>query len=116
MITFKPIIIPNNKRQDGKYPVKIRVYHNGKCRRLPTTLVCEAKDLTRSLKIKNPDILKKADVLIIGGTSLVVYPAAGLVRYYEGNKLVVINRTVLESADADLTIIGSIGEVLGQMP
>lgn len=64
MITFKPIIIPNNKRQDGKYPVKIRVYHNGKCRRLPTTLVCEQKDLTRSLKIKNPDILKSAEVLI----------------------------------------------------
>lgn len=64
MITFKPIIIPNNKRADGKYPVKIRVYHNGKCRRLPTILVCEQKDLTRSLKIKNPDILKKAEELI----------------------------------------------------
>ena len=62
------------------------------------------------------EAIQKADVLIIGGTSLVVYPAAGLVRYYEGNKLVVINRAVLESADADLTIIGSIGEVLGQMP
>ena len=64
MITYKPIIIPNNKRQDGTYPVKIRVYHNGKCRRLPTTLVCEQKDLTRSLKIKNPDIIKKAEALI----------------------------------------------------
>lgn len=64
MITYKPIIIPNNKRADGTYPVKIRVYHNGKCRRLPTTLVCESKDLTRSLKIKNPDILKKAEALI----------------------------------------------------
>lgn len=65
MITFKPIIIPNNKRQDGTYPVKIRVYFNGKSRRLPTTLVCEAKDLTRSLKIKNPDILKKANNIIL---------------------------------------------------
>lgn len=65
MITFKPIIISNNKRQDGSYPVKIRVYFNGKCRRLPTTLVCESKDLTRSLKIKNPDILKKANALIL---------------------------------------------------
>ena len=64
MITFKAIVIPNHKRQDGKYPVKIRVYHNGKCRRLPTTLVCEQKDLTRSLKIKNPDILKSAEILI----------------------------------------------------
>lgn len=65
MITFKPIIIPNNKRQDGTYPVKIRVYFNGKNRRLPTTLVCEAKDLTRSLKIKNPDILNKAKDVIL---------------------------------------------------
>lgn len=65
MITFKPIIIPNNKRQNGTYPVKIRVYFNGKNRRLPTTLVCEAKDLTRSLKIKNPDILNKANDVIL---------------------------------------------------
>ena len=64
MITFKPIIIPNNKRMDGSYPVKIRVYFDGKSRRLPTTLVCRSVDLTRSLKIKNPDILKSADALI----------------------------------------------------
>ena len=64
MITFKPIIIPNNKRADGSYPVKIRVYFNGKTRRLPTTLVCKAADLTRSLKIKNSDILAKAEALI----------------------------------------------------
>jgi site-specific recombinase XerD len=64
MITYKPIIIPNNRKKDGTYPVKIRVYLNGKVRRLPTNLVCEQKDLTRSLHIKNPDILKKADVLI----------------------------------------------------
>lgn len=64
MITYKPIIIPNNRRQDGTYPVKIRIYFNGKTRRLATTLVCESKDLTRSLKIKNPDILNKADAII----------------------------------------------------
>jgi len=62
------------------------------------------------------DAIEKADVLIIGGTSLVVYPAAGLVRYYQGDKLVVINRTELDNTFADLTILGSIGEVLGQMP
>ena len=63
-ITYKPIVISNHKKQDGTYPVKIRVYHNGKCRRLPTNIVCEAKDLTRSLHIKNPDIIKKANTLI----------------------------------------------------
>ena len=56
--------------------------------------------------------IAEADVLIIGGTSLVVYPAAGLVRYYSGDKLVVINKTPLENAGADLTIMGAIGEVL----
>ena len=64
MITFKPIVISGNKRADGSYPVKIRVYFNAKVRRLPTTLVCYQKDLTRTLKIKNEDILNKAEDLI----------------------------------------------------
>ena len=64
MITYKPIIIPNNKRADGTYPVKIRVYFKGKTRRIPTTLVCTSADLTRSLKIKNQDILAKAEKVI----------------------------------------------------
>ena len=50
MITFEPIIIPNNKRKDGTYPVKIRIYFNGKSRRLPTTWVCQPSDLTRTKK------------------------------------------------------------------
>lgn len=64
MITFKAIVISNNKRRDGTYPVKIRVTFRGKTRRLPTTMVCKDKDLTRSLKIKNADILNRADELI----------------------------------------------------
>lgn len=57
-----------------------------------------------------------ADVLIIGGTSLTVYPAAGLVRYYRGNKLVVINKGALATdVGADLVIEDPIGEVLGQL-
>ena len=62
------------------------------------------------------DYIAGADVLIIGGTSLVVYPAAGLVRYYRGNKLVVINRdaTGMDSA-ARLCISAPIGQVLGQL-
>ncbi len=60
--------------------------------------------------------IQEADVLIIGGTSLVVYPAAGLVRYYRGNKLVVINKGELgKDVGADLTINGAIGEVLSQL-
>lgn len=59
--------------------------------------------------------IRAADVLIIGGTSLSVYPAAGLVRYYRGNKLVVINKTALPGTGADLTICGAIGEVMAQL-
>lgn len=65
MITFKAIVIPNNRRKDGTYPVKIRVTYKGVSRRLATAMVCKPTDLTRSLKIKNADILSKADELII---------------------------------------------------
>lgn len=60
--------------------------------------------------------IEEADMLIIGGTSLAVYPAASLVNYYCGNRLVVINRTSTpQDASADLRISGSIGEVLAQI-
>ena len=60
--------------------------------------------------------IRNADMLIIGGTSLVVYPAAGLVNYYKGNKLVLINKsaTSMDSA-ADLLISQNIGEVFSQV-
>ena len=58
--------------------------------------------------------IAQADLLIVGGTSLVVYPAAGLVNYYRGNKLVLINRDPTPcDAQADLVIHDSIGRVLG---
>ena len=59
--------------------------------------------------------IRQAEVLIIGGTSLTVYPAAGLVRYYRGDKLVVINKTALDGAGADLTITEPIGSVMAQL-
>ena len=56
------------------------------------------------------------DVLIIGGTSLNVYPAAGLIRYYQGHKLVLINKSaVAQDLDADLVITDPIGETLSQL-
>ena len=55
-----------------------------------------------------------ADVLIVGGTSLVVYPAAGLINYYRGNRLVLINRDPTPcDGQADLVIHDYIGKVLG---
>jgi NAD-dependent deacetylase len=60
------------------------------------------------------DAISKADMLIIGGTSLVVYPAAGLVHYYKGKKLVLINKSATPmDNEADLVISDSIGDVLG---
>ena len=57
--------------------------------------------------------ISEADVLIVGGTSLVVYPAAGLIDYYRGNKLILINKSATSrDSQANLVISGSIGEVL----
>ena len=57
--------------------------------------------------------ISQADTLIIGGTSLVVYPAAGLVKYFRGNKLVLINKSETKADEwADLVIHDSIGKVL----
>lgn len=57
--------------------------------------------------------IQEADTLIIGGTSLVVYPAAGLIRYFRGNKLVLINKQATPYDDrADLVINDSIGKVM----
>ena len=59
--------------------------------------------------------IQRADMLIIGGTSLVVYPAAGLVEYYSGNKLVLINRTKThQDKRAALTFSDPIGTVLDE--
>lgn len=56
--------------------------------------------------------ISQADMLIIGGTSLVVYPAAGLVHYYKGNKLVLINKGATDMDNsADLVLREPIGEV-----
>ena len=60
------------------------------------------------------DAIASADLLIVGGTSLVVYPAAGLINYFRGNNLVLINKSETPYDDrANLVIHDAIGEVLG---
>ncbi len=60
--------------------------------------------------------IQNADMLIIGGTSLAVYPAASLIHYFRGNRLVLINKSVTPHDDhAKLVIHDSIGAVLGQI-
>jgi NAD-dependent deacetylase len=62
------------------------------------------------------EAISAADMLIVGGTSLTVYPAAGLIRYYSGHKLVLINRdpTSMDSR-ADLVLRQPIGEIFSQL-
>ena len=60
--------------------------------------------------------ISEADVLIVGGTSRAVYPAAGLLDYYRGNKLVLVNKTPTpRDSVADLVVQGSIGEIFAQL-
>ena len=60
--------------------------------------------------------ISHADILIIGGTSLAVYPAAGLIDYYRGKKLVLVNKSATPMDErADLLIQAPIGEVFAQL-
>ncbi len=76
-------------------------------------VVLYEEGLDNSIITKAVNYISNADVLIIGGTSLVVYPAAGLIDYYRGHKLVLINKseTARDNA-ADLVIHDSVGSVL----
>lgn len=60
--------------------------------------------------------IRCADVMIVAGTSLTVYPAAGLLRYFRGDKLVLINRSATPADEtADLVLRQNVGEVLGKL-
>lgn len=76
-------------------------------------VVLYEEGLDNTIISKSIKYISEADVLIIGGTSLAVYPAAGLIDYYRGNKLVLINmsKTPMDSR-ADLVIYDKIGQVL----
>lgn len=79
-------------------------------------VVLYEESLDSSLIEKSIQAISRADTLIIGGTSLVVYPAAGFVDYFRGKHLVVINKSeTAKSVRAELTISAPIGEVLGQI-
>lgn len=61
-------------------------------------------------------VISEADMLIVGGTSLVVYPAAGLIDYYQGDKLVLINKaSTTKDGMANLIISESIGKVFSRL-
>lgn len=65
---------------------------------------------------KTVNHISRADMLIIGGTSLAVYPAAGLIDYFHGKYLVVINMaSTPRDAQADILINDKIGEVFSKI-
>ena len=77
-------------------------------------IVLYEEQLDEDVLAKSVHYLRNADVLIVGGTSLTVYPAAGLIRYYRGNKLVLINRDETPyDGYANLIFRDPIGKVLG---
>lgn len=81
----------------------------------PDVVLYEESLSSRVLQGALSDI-QQADMLIIGGTSLVVYPAAGLVDYYRGQHLVLINKSSTpQDKNADLVLSGPIGEILAQI-
>lgn len=79
-------------------------------------VVLYEEGLNQEILNKAVSYIKAAEVLIVGGTSLVVYPAAGLVDYYRGNQLILINKdTTARDNIADLAIKGSIGEIFASL-
>ena len=79
-------------------------------------IVLYEEPLDNDIMMEAIRLIRAADVLIVGGTSLNVYPAAGLINYYTGNKLVLVNlsETPYDSY-ADLIIHRKIGEVFSQI-
>ncbi len=79
-------------------------------------IVLYEEPLNDAVMMRAIEYIRSADVLIVGGTSLNVYPAAGLINYYRGNKLVLVNlsETPYDSY-ADLVIHEKIGEVFSQI-
>lgn len=79
-------------------------------------VVLYEEGLDNGILTRAVEYISRADVLLIGGTSLAVYPAAGLIDYYRGNKLVLINKTpTSRDKEADLVVQGSIGEILASL-
>ena len=74
------------------------------------------EDLNMDIYNRAINAISTADTMIVAGTSLTVFPAAGLVRYFQGTNLVLINRDITSlDSQADLVIHGSVGQVLSQI-
>lgn len=84
--------------------------------RVKPDVVLYEEALDEAVMSKAVRYIRQADMLIIGGTSLAVYPAAGLVNHYTGGRLVLINKSPTPyDSKADLVIAGAIGKLLGNI-
>ena len=103
---------------DAKYIVESKgIPHCDECGgTIKPDVVLYEEGLDNRVMMKAIKYISEADVLIIGGTSLAVYPAAGLIDYYRGDKLVLVNKSATPmDSRADLLIQGSIGEIFSQL-
>lgn len=79
-------------------------------------VVLYGESLDQTVMEKAVRYIAQADVLVVGGTSLVVYPAAGLLRYFKGSHLVLINKDITSmDQQADIVIHDPIGEVMKEI-
>ncbi|MEG1500493.1 MAG: NAD-dependent protein deacylase, partial [Clostridiales bacterium] len=79
-------------------------------------IVLYEESLDNQVLAKAIQYINQADILIVGGTSLVVYPAASLIEYYQGNKLILINKSATSyDKKADLIISEKIGQIMEQI-
>lgn len=79
-------------------------------------VVLYEEQLKPSVIQRSIEAIEKSDLLIVAGTSLTVYPAAGLINYYSGNRLVLINRDATPfDAEADLVLHHSLGDIFSQL-
>lgn len=110
-------------RQMRQAPVPRRPSTPARACRAAPAAACSARR-SCSMKSRSPsatspmpvNFIRKADVLIVGGTSLAVYPAAGLLRYYEGRKLALVNMGATSyDESADLLIREKIGKVFSEV-
>ena len=94
--------------------------HVPKCKKcggkIKPDVVLYQESLDTDVLTRAVNAISNADLLIVGGTSLVVYPAAGFINYFKGNKLVLINKSETSyDRKADIIIHDSIGKVLGSV-
>ena len=118
---LKAVLTQNIDGLHQFYPVETIVNGDGipwcscGCMIKPDVVLYE-EALDNDVMYRAVEYIRKADMMIVAGSSLVVYPAAGLINYYKGKRLVLINRSATPfDSQADLVIHNTIGKVFGQI-